>query len=538
MPSFLIIPPSGGQRLISSQKKSLKIGRLSDCEIAVEDPRASRRHAEVYSTATGCYLHDAGSRNGTFFNGARVGVPVELAPGDTIMVGNTRIIYEPSTVMCLFGEKASAEPTSFVDVSMPPHEDRSAAPLMFLEAMADIARQMVQDRPLEGLMDSILKLCIEKTGAERAAILLIRENDELYPCAYLSMARDHAPFAVSRSIARKAIEGKKAILIKDVTGDEELKASESVLGLRIRSAVCTPLWNKDKMLGVLYVDSTSPEHQLGDVDLLFFSSLSGMVAERIENAILMDMAREKHRLDDEVETARVIQSRLFPGTLPTINGYDLAAFTRSCTEVGGDYFDVIPCGGKFGIAIADVVGKGVGAAMLMSNLQALLHSRAVEFNDPALLLRAMNAELISRVGEDRFITFFYLLLDPGRDLIMYANGGQNQPLLLSRTGKIAPLLATGLPLGILEETDYETFCLGLETGDLLLLYTDGITECVNGTGEMFGEERLKAVLVQTAERDVDAIKTAICEAVDRFRGEVPMRDDMTFVLLRKIKLPI
>ena len=533
MPSFLVIPPSGGQRLISSQKKSLRIGRLTDCEIAVEDPRVSRRHAEVYRTETGCYLHDAGSRNGTFFNGTRVGVPVELAPGDTIMVGNTRIIYEPSAVMCLLGEKASAEAVSFVDVSVLPHEDQAVTPLIFLEAVADIARQMVQDRPLEGLLDSILKLCVEKTGAERAAILLVREHDQLYPCAYRSRAQDHAPFALSRSIARKAIEGKKAILIKDVTGDEELKTSESVLGLRIRSAICTPLWNGEKMLGVLYVDSTSPAHPLGEVDLLFFSSLSGMVAGRIENAILTDVAREKHRLDEEVETARMIQSRLFPRQLPSIDGYDVAAFTRSCTEVGGDYFDVIPCGGKFGIAIADVVGKGIGAAMLMSNLQALLHSRTAEFSDPALLLRAMNAELISRVGEDRFITFFYLLLDPESDWILYVNGGHNQPLLSKRTGKISPLLATGLPLGILEEADYETLRLELETGDILLLYTDGITECENMSGEMFGKERLKNILAHAADVEVDAIKTAICEAVNSFRGDAPMRDDMTFVVLRK-----
>jgi serine phosphatase RsbU (regulator of sigma subunit) len=498
----------------------------------VEDQKVSRIHAEIYSTATGCYLHDAGSLNGTLLNGTRVEVPVELAPGDTIMVGNTRIIYEPSAIMCLLGENASVEPASSLEIGALPIVDQ-AAPLMFLEAVADISRQMVQDRPLEGLLDSILKICIEKTGAERAAIMLMREDEELYPCAYRSTAQDHAPFAVSGSIARKAVKGKKTLLIKDVTGDEELNTSESVLGLRIRSAVCTPLWNGEKMLGVLYVDSTSPAHQLGEVDLLFFSSLSGMVAEKIENAILMDMAMGKQRLDEEVETARVIQSRLFPRQLPAIDGYQVAAFTRSCSEVGGDYFDVISCGGKFGIAIADVVGKGIGAAMLMSNLQALLHSKAAEFSDPALLLRVMNAELFSRVGEDRFITFFYLLLDPEKNRIQYTNAGHNQPLLFRPAGKVSPLLATGLPLGILEETDYETLSLELESGDIILLYTDGITECENGSGEMFGEERLKALLYSNADSGVDFIKTAICEAVDSFRGDVPMRDDMTFVVLRK-----
>ncbi|MRR36076.1 FHA domain-containing protein, partial [bacterium] len=518
MTSFLVIPLSGGQRLISSRKTSLRIGRLPDCEIAVEDPRVSRRHAEVYRTETGCYLHDAGSRNGTFLNGARVSMPAELAPGDTIMVGTTRIIYEPSAVMCLL-EEAASEPVSFADVAALPHDDQATAPLMFLEAVADIARQMVQDRPMEGLLDSILKLCIEKTGAERAAILLMNERNDLHPCAYRSTSRDQDPFALSRSIVRKATEGKKAILIKDVAGDEELKASESVLGLKIRSAVCTPLWNGEKMLGVLYVDSTSPEHQLGEVDLLFFSSLSGMVAERIENAILADMAREKHRLDDEVETAREIQSRLFPRTLPTIEGYQVAAINRPCTEVGGDYFDIIPCGEHFGIAIADVVGKGIGAAMLMSNLQALLHSRAAEFPDPGRLLGAMNAELLSRVGEDRFITFFYLLIDPRGNRIIYSNGGHNAPLLFRVDGKIEFLPATGLPLGILESSDYDTLRLEMEPGDLLLLYTDGITECMDATGGMFGEERLKAVLEKAAGASAEAVKTAVCKAVDDFRGD-------------------
>lgn len=533
MASFLVILGSGEQKLVSSQKKALHIGRLPESEIYVDEPVVSRRHAEIYRSEDAYFVKDTGSRNGTLVNGERVSQPLRLSPGDVVGVGNSRIVFEPSESVSFLKEKGAAQPTSAISLSAPPPPRDAMAPITLLETVADIATEIVQDKPLEAMLDSILEMCVDKTGAERAAIMILDDKRDLKPQAYLSRVRLHSKFAISSSIARKAIDENKAILIKDVAGDDNIQMSESIASLKIRSAICTPLWNGQRTVGVMYVDTTRPDRQFGETDLLFFSSLSGMIAEKIQNAMLADIAREKQRLDAELEIATEIQNRLFPAEIPKVKGYDISAFNRSCTEVGGDYFDMVRVGERIGIAIADVAGKGIGAAMLMSNLQAMLQVRSPEIPDPGELLKRMNVDLIKRVGEGRFITLFYLILDPATGTVRYSNAGHNPPYLIGTGGKIAELKASGMPLGILPDIDYDNSQTELGPGEVLLLYSDGITECMNKTGDMFGESRLQEVLTQSLSGDAHAIRGAIFSAIDTFRENEPYSDDMTLIVLKR-----
>lgn len=532
MTSFLVVSRSGEQKVISSPKKAFRIGRGVDNEIFVDDPLVSRRHAKVLWSGDRCYLQDTGSTNGTSLNGTPVAGAVELSPGDVIGVGGAEIRFEPPEKIEFPKEPAHLRPPS-ATLPVPPPPDNSAASLALLRAVSEIAGQIVEERPLEGLLDAILRLCMDRTVAERGAILLTDRNGELQPSAYLSKAAPPVPFAMSRTIVRKAVAERKAVLIKDVAVHGDLSGSESVIGLKIRSAICTPLWHGGKMLGVLYVDNSAPLPPFGDVELLFFSTLSGMISERIENAMLADVAKEKQRLDEELGVAHEIQSRLFPLQTPAIAGYQLATFNRPCTEMEGDYFDILAVGKEYGIAIADVIGKGIGAAMLMSNLQATLNSLAAENPDPGELLQAINAELASRVGEGRFITCCYVLLKPEEGRILYANAGHNKPLLCRRNGGTDPFEVSGIPLGILAESSYQTFNEEMGPGDVLLLYTDGFVECGNKAGELFGEERLLATLTDACAKDAEGIKGAICSAVETFLQGNPCSDDMTMVVLKR-----
>lgn len=536
MASFLIVLGTGEQKLVSSEKKTLRIGRLPDSEVFVDEPVISRRHAEIYRSEGTYYVQDTGSRNGTLVNGGRIAQPTEIAPGDVIGVGNSKIVYEPSRSFSFLKDKGAAAPSSTISLAAPSAPRKIMAPVMLLETVADIARRIVQDKPIEGILDSILEICVDKTHAERAAIMIIDEKDELVPRAYLSRAKVQTHFAISRSIAQKAIDENQAILIKDVAGDDNLKMSESIASLSIRSAICTPLWNGEHTVGVLYVDTTEPDHQFAEIDLLFFSTLSGMIAEKIENAMLADIAKEKQRLDAELTIATEIQNGLFPAEIPSTPGYDLSAFNRPCTEVGGDYYDLIDLGGRTGIAIADVAGKGIGAAMLMSNLQALLRLRATEIADPAELLTRLNSDLVGRVGEGRFITCFYLVLDPAENRIRYSNAGHNPPMLSCIGDKVSMLEVSGMPLGILPDRSYQTSEVEILPGGVLLLYSDGITECMTKAGDLFGEERLKNVLLQACDNDAHGIRGAIFSAVDTFREEEPYSDDLTLIVLKRLQI--
>jgi sigma-B regulation protein RsbU (phosphoserine phosphatase) len=304
--------------------------------------------------------------------------------------------------------------------------------------------------------------------------------------------------------------------------------------LRIRSAICTPLWNGEKTVGILYVDTTELDRQFGETDLLFFSSLSGMIAEKIENTLLGEIAKEKERLDTEIEIAKDIQHNLFPKTIPRITGYDISCFNRPSREVGGDYFDVIPIGRSYGIAIADVSGKGIGAAMLMSNLQAILRSKTTVVTEPGEVLRQMNGDLLERVGVGRFITMFYLVLEPDMCRITYANAGHNPPYVVMTDGRVSALEVSGIPLGILPATEYQAFEQTISAGDVVVLYSDGVTECMNKSGDFFEEARLKEILVNNRTRTAAEMTEAILSALDAFREEEPIADDMTLVVLKRL----
>ncbi|MFZ1947257.1 MAG: SpoIIE family protein phosphatase [bacterium] len=534
MASFFIALGTGEERLLSTEKAVLRIGRLPESDILIEEPVVSRGHADIYRADNKYYIRDSGSRNGTFLNGKRIFQPAELAPGDVIGIGNSKIVFEPSDSVAFLKDKVAEKPSSTVSLSRPAPTAQVMAPLVLLQAVADIARELVQPKPLENLLDSILRACVEKTGAERAAIMLLDKTGALVPRAYLSRTRSGGRFAISMSIATKAMEQNQALLIKDVAGDERLRMSESIASLRIRSAICTPLWNGEKTVGVLYVDTTEAARQFGETDLLFFSSLSGMLAEKIENTLLAEIAVEKQRLDTEIEIAKEIQTNLFPKDIPGIAGYELACFNRASREVGGDYFDVLTVDGSYCIAIADVSGKGIGAAMLMSNLQAVLRSKAPILGAPDEVLRQMNTDLYDRVGEGRFVTLFYMVLEPESGRLIYANAGHNPPFLVSPDGALANLEVSGVPLGILPQTQYAAFEQVLLPGRVAVLYSDGITEAASRNRELFGEDRLAAIIRDNRTKKASEIVDAVLLGVDTFREEEPISDDMTLVVLRRL----
>jgi len=531
--SFFVRLGTGEEKILTSEKSVLAIGRLADSEIFIDEPVVSRRHAEIFRSDDTYFVRDVGSRNGTFLNGKRVFQPAALAPGSMISVGASKIVFEPTETLVLLKDRMDEKPSSTVNLAKPPATGQLMAPLVLLEAVAAIARQMVQTMPLESLLDSIVRVCVEKTSAERAAIMLLGIDGNLTPRAYYSRSKAGGKFAVSQSIAKKAIKENQAILIKDVAGDENLRMSESIASLRIRSAICTPLWNGEKTVGVLYVDTTELDRQFGETDLLFFSSLSGMIAEKIENALLGEIAKEKQRLDTEIAIAKDIQHHLFPKEIPKIEGYDVSCFNRPSREVGGDYFDVIKVGPCYGIAIADVSGKGIGAAMLMSNLQAILRSKAGIVGGAGEMLRQMNADLLDRVGSGRFVTAVYLILDPVTCRLAYANAGHNPPLVVATGGEISTFEVSGMPLGIRSGVDYLPFERTVSPGDLVVLYSDGITESMSKSGDFFGEEKLKQVLGQAHGRSAAEVAEAILTAVDAFREDEPISDDMTLVVIKR-----
>lgn len=266
----------------------------------------------------------------------------------------------------------------------------------------------------------------------------------------------------------------------------------------------------------------------------FSSALANQAIVALENAWLIEETIENRRLEEELAIASNIQSLLFPKSLPSISGYELAARSTPTRHVGGDYYDTISLGdGRVLIAIADVSGKGVPAALLMSNVQASLRALAGPEMDLAANAGRISEIIYANTDFNKYATFFYGILDPAEHTLVYTNAGHNPPILLRAGGASETLDAGGLPVGLMPGSTYEYGCVTIGAGDLLVMYTDGVTEAANTDDEEYGEERLLGLARAGADRPALEFLDRVYEDVFAFAAGMPQGDDITMVVLKR-----
>jgi len=243
---------------------------------------------------------------------------------------------------------------------------------------------------------------------------------------------------------------------------------------------------------------------------------------------------EKERYTKEMEIAKEIQDTFLPDTIPVIPGYEIAATTIPAMEIGGDLFDFIQVSGnRWGFVIADVSGKGVSAALYMAVSRTMLHASGGEHADPSVAIRQANQRIYGDGRSTMFITVFYAVLDPTQMTLSYVNAGHNPPLLVRGDPSAFRMFeGKGIALGVIDEVEIPTRTIPVEHGDLILLYTDGITEAFNEAGDYYGEERMIAAVTKNRSRPVEEIKRAIIDDIRQFAGTAPQSDDITFILIR------
>lgn len=294
-------------------------------------------------------------------------------------------------------------------------------------------------------------------------------------------------------------------------------------------------------LGLLLVNTITPREFL-DSEAELLGLLASQVAQMIDRERLHQEALARQRLERELDLAREIQASFLPASCPQVPGLAINAFYRAARQVGGDFYDfiemppAIPNGApRLGVVIADVTDKGVPAALFMALARTLLRASAIDGSPPVAVLQRANRLILSDSRAGLFVTCFYALIDPASGHITYANGGHNYPLLYRRaTDQIVPLVAQGIVLGIMPEPHFVPGEITLDTGDVLLFYTDGITEAMNQQHELFGDERLATVLRTASQRSPTEIVAAVLAAVQQFVGDAPQADDMTMVVIKRI----
>jgi sigma-B regulation protein RsbU (phosphoserine phosphatase) len=293
-------------------------------------------------------------------------------------------------------------------------------------------------------------------------------------------------------------------------------------------------------IGMLMVNCRTPRQFLPD-EAQLLGLLGSQLVQSIERERLNQEAMARQRLERELDLAREIQASFLPDCCPAIPHYEVEAYYRSARQVGGDFYDFIDLpvvdgstGPRLGIVIADVTDKGVPAALFMALSRTLLRATAADGREPTEVLARANQLILNDARAGLFVTTFYAALDTETGLMTYANGGHNYPLLYEvETSEIRHLRAQGIVLGILPQPRFEQHMIMLKPGDVVLFYTDGVTEAMNSNRELFGDERLSEVLREHHGGSPQEIINAVMQAVQQFTQGEPQSDDVTMVVLKR-----
>jgi sigma-B regulation protein RsbU (phosphoserine phosphatase) len=340
-------------------------------------------------------------------------------------------------------------------------------------------------------------------------------------------------------VERVAKEG-KPILTSDAQADERFNVRQSVMILGLRSILCVPLRVKEMTIGVIYVDNRLQAGIFIQQDLELLNAIASSAAIAIENARLYKVAIEKARLEQELQMARKVQLSLMPRASPRIKGWEFVALWEPAREVGGDYYDFIALdNGSLGIVIADVTDKGMPAALFMAFTRSIIRANLDHAISPSAGITRANRLICEESDHGLFVSLFYALLDPVQAEVSYVNAGHNPAVFVHHhqhapTPELSCLSHTGMQMGIERTAAYEQKSISLAHGDIVVLYTDGVTEAINSRFGLFGLEGLQRVLVENYQKPASEIASAIKRAIAEFTGSLAPADDITVVIVKRL----
>jgi sigma-B regulation protein RsbU (phosphoserine phosphatase) len=415
--------------------------------------------------------------------------------------------------------------------------ERLRAAVDELSALNDIATAISSALTLEQIIELIVQKCIKHLEAEQGAVMLLDEREQ--ESEFKTMIRrahssyDMLPFRLDAQLSGWMIMHKKPLLINDLSADERITVGEDE-SLPFHSLLSVPLCLKGRMIGSINLFNKRKEEGFTEADTRLLTIIAAQSAHVIENARLSEEEKALQLMQEEMRLAYKIQMDLLPKESPSIEGYDLAGKSIPAKTVGGDYFDFIEIGPAcLCLCLGDVSGKGIPAALLMSNLQATLRGQVLQDRTPEACIQKSNMLLFKSTDMDKFATLFYGVLNLETHALQYCNAGHNYPFLVRAKGEVLRLDVGGLVLGALEGFPFKGGTVQMMPGDLLVIFSDGITEAINADDEMFGEPLLEKVIITHRElKSADLIDKIIAE-VKKHAGGTPQMDDITLVVVKR-----
>jgi sigma-B regulation protein RsbU (phosphoserine phosphatase) len=406
-----------------------------------------------------------------------------------------------------------------------------------LSILNEIATAISSTMNLQKVVDLIVQKCVKHLKVDQGAVMLLDQSDK--KSALQTMVRkvdtisSGLPFRLDDQLTGWMLKNQQPLLINDLKNDDRFQVTQGD-SISIKSLIAVPLQSKGRMIGVLTVFNRRDEELFSEDDKRLLTIIAAQSAQVIETARLYLEEQQFQKMQQDMNMARQIQQNLLPNKAPLVDGYALAGVSFPAREVGGDYYDFISLPGKkIAFCIGDVSGKGMPAAMLMSNLQATLRGQTINSSCARECLEKSNFLLYQSTDSEKYATLFYGILDPVNHRLAYANAGHNHPIMIAADGSHQRLKTIGIPLGFLERFEFSEHTIPFEKGSVLVLFSDGISEAMNAFEEEFEEEKILEVTLANLEMGPNEIINYLIDAVRKHAGDAAQSDDMTLLVIKR-----
>ncbi len=533
-PLVLVVVEGTDRRTIVLDHYPFTIGRRTDRDLVMADPRVSREHAQFVREPDGVYIVDQASRHGTYVNAERINRR-KLARNDHIefgLQGGAHVLFSPDRSPTSAAQQFLSQFSTWKPAA------GAGSDLEMLNVFLEAARKLNTVGVLDDVLTALLEAALRLTRAERGFVFLRQPDGELYLAAGRGKEGESITddSGISRSILREAAKSANEFLVTDTDETGKLAGRESVVAHNLHSVICIPLRKTvlgDKIKddtkggettntqGVLYLDSHFLSGKLSSVSHDILRTIANGAATLVENAALVQAEDAAKRYRQELAIAAEIQQRLMKVTVPDVPFAKVNAVSYACKDIGGDFFDLVYTERGLSLIVADVSGKGVSAAVVASILQGMLYSQLARDSSLPEMMAAVNRFLCEKVGGQKYATLVVARLSNSGELELI-NCGHVPPLLVS-DGKVIKLEEGNLPVGLVPMVEFGATKLQLKPDERLLLVTDGVTEAEDANGEFFGNERLESCCAKGL--------VAIEQEVTNFRGDTPLTDDFTITEL-------
>lgn len=549
MPTLHIIKGTNEGSTIPLDGEKFVLGRNPDCDIVIAATSVSREHAQILRIQNRFYIEDKQSRNGTFVNNQAITARTALKHNDKIRICDFQAAFldqptnTPPEGIDLSGVE-EPESTSTVEAMLSNSssnlllETQPAEKLRhLLEISGSLSKTLELDALMPKIVDSLFHLFRQ---ADRCFVIHAEAGSNRLLPRVVRTRRPHEETNArpSKTIVRKCVETGQSFLSDDASRDERIQLSQSVVDFRIRSVMCVPLCTAEgKAFGVIQLDTQDRGKKFTAEDLKLLWGVANQAAIAMENARFHEEAVLRERLRRDLELATRVQTSFLPSHLPQVAGYEFFAYYQPAQAVGGDYYGFIPLpSGRWAVAVGDVAGKGISAALLMAKLSSDARACFLAEPDPAGAVGKLNDQLYPHTSPmDRFVTLAAVVLDPARHTATLVSAGHPSPQLARQGGTVlqdaVPKTTSGLPLGMIEGVAYEACQMALAPGDNLILFSDGVPDALDVRNNPFTLKGVQRVVREAGAVSAAVLGERLIKAVAQHATNHDPHDDITLVCL-------